>query len=111
MSADVCTTKTSVPDKRERSSGENRNEIDSLAYGKDGGVPGISTWIEHLPGGIDLVILFNGSEKRHAEHPEEAERPSEAASGNALQDARKQAADLLREVKQWPRGDLFEKYR
>src|SRR6202000_68924 len=64
-------------------------ELDALAYGKDGGVPGIATWIEHLPGGIDLVILLNGSERRHAEHPEEAERPTEAPKGNALQDTRK----------------------
>ncbi len=59
-------------------------------------MPGIATWIEHLPGGIDLVILLNGSERRHAEHPEEAEQPTEALKGNALQDARKAAYDMLR---------------
>jgi CubicO group peptidase (beta-lactamase class C family) len=90
---------------------EKQFDIDNLAYGKDGGVPGISTWIEHLPGGSDWVIFFNGSEKRHTEHPDEAERPSESPTGNALQDARKQVVDLLREVKQWPHGDLFEKYQ
>jgi N-acyl-D-amino-acid deacylase len=87
------------------------NDFDNLAYGKDGGVPGISTWIEHLPGGIDWVVLFNGSERRHAEHPEEAERPSESPTGNALQDARKEVMEVLREVKRFPRGDLFERFQ
>jgi CubicO group peptidase (beta-lactamase class C family) len=90
---------------------DNAVELDALAYGKDGGVPGIATWIEHLPGGIDLVILLNGSERRHAEHPEEAERPTEAPKGNALQDARKATYDVLRQVKSWPQGDLFERYQ
>ncbi len=97
-----------VPTVRER---VGEIDIDNLAYGKDGGVPGISTWIEHLPGGIDWVVLFNGSERRHAEHPEEAERPSESESGNALQDAHKDVVDVLRDVREWPRGDLFERFR
>ena len=86
------------------------DENDRLAYGKDGGVPGISTWIEHLPGGIDWVVLFNASAHPEAQ-PERAERPSEAEEGNALQDAQKEVVGLLREVQAWPRGDLFEKYR
>ncbi len=92
-------------------SGRDLGDIDSLAYGKDGGVPGISTWIEHLPGGIDWVVLFNGSEKRHAERPEEAERPSESPTGNALQDACKEVAQILSETSEWPRCNLFERYR
>jgi CubicO group peptidase (beta-lactamase class C family) len=87
-----------------------KKSADTLAYGKDGGVPGISTWIEHLPGGIDWVVLFNGSVRHRENHPEETEQPSEAPQGNALQDARKEVVEILREVKEWPRGDLFEQF-
>ncbi len=87
-----------------------KKSADTLAYGKDGGVPGISTWIEHLPGGIDWVVLFNGSVRHRENHPEETEQPSEAPQGNALQDARKEVVELLRGVKEWPRGDLFERF-
>jgi N-acyl-D-amino-acid deacylase len=87
-----------------------KKPADDLAYGKDGGILGISTWIEHLPGGIDWVVLFNGSPRHRENHPEEAERPSESPQGNALQDARKEVVELLRGIKEWPRGDLFETY-
>ena len=87
-----------------------KKSADTLAYGKDGGVPGISTWIEHLPGGIDWVVLFNGSVRHRENHPEETEQPSEAPQGNALQDVRKEVVELLRGVKEWPRGDLFERF-
>jgi len=111
---------------------------EGLAYGKDGGVNGISTWFEHLPGGIDWVVLFNGSnpdtpepkkpektvgdakkEKPTAEKPK-AEKPTEKAAekpaadkpkATSLADTRKQMLELLRSVKQWPSGDLFEKFK
>jgi CubicO group peptidase (beta-lactamase class C family) len=88
-----------------------RGEGDHIAYGKDGGVAGISTWIEHLPGDIDWCVLFNGSPKPHPDHPEQAERPSEAEKTNALQDTQKEVLAILREVQQWPSGDLFERFR
>ncbi|HEY2881512.1 MAG TPA: serine hydrolase domain-containing protein [Pirellulales bacterium] len=102
---------------REKSeTAQRRAEIDELAWGKDGGLPGVSTWIEHLPGGIDWVVLFNGSKRQSVAGEktitaEDEEHPSEAPQGNALQDARKEVVELLRDVKQWPEGDLFEKYR
>jgi len=86
------------------------HEIENLAYGKDGGLPGISTWIQHLPGDIDWVVLFNGS-KPKAARAEDIEHPADAPEGNALQDAQKEVIQLLRSVDSWPRGDLFEKYR
>jgi N-acyl-D-amino-acid deacylase len=89
-------------------SGDNKM-IDNLAYGKDGGLPGVSTWVQHLPGGIDWIVLFNAS-KRGKENPQDAENPSDDPKGNALQDAQKEVLDILRDVKQWPKGDLFEKY-
>ena len=70
-----------------------------------------ATGIEHLPGDIDWCVLFNGSPKPHPERPEEAERPSEAEKTNALQDAQKEVLGILREVQQWPSGDLFERMR
>jgi hypothetical protein len=48
--------------------------------------------------------------RRRENHPEETEQLSEAPQGNALQDARKEVVELLREVKEWPRGDLFERF-
>ena len=87
-----------------------KKSADNLAYGKDGGIPGISTWIEHLPGGIDWVVLFNASVRHRENHPEETEQPSEAPQGNALQDVRKEVVELLRGVKEWPRGDLFGQF-
>ncbi|HTQ38081.1 MAG TPA: serine hydrolase domain-containing protein [Pirellulales bacterium] len=83
--------------------------IANLAYSKNGGLPGISTWIQHLPGGIDWVILFNSS--KPTAKPEETEHPADAPQGNALQDAQKEVVELIRNINDWPRGDLFEKYR
>jgi N-acyl-D-amino-acid deacylase len=89
---------------------EENGSSEHLAYGKDGGLPGISTWIQHLPGGIDWVVLFNASKPR-VKNQEDIEHPSEAPQGNALQDAQKEMVPLLHNVGEWPRGDLFEKYR
>jgi hypothetical protein len=88
---------------------ERDTTIENLSYSKNGGLAGISTWIQHLPGGIDWVILFNSS--KATAKPEETEHPADAPQGNALQDAQKEVVDLLRTVNDWPRGDLFEKYR
>jgi N-acyl-D-amino-acid deacylase len=78
-----------------------------LAYGKNGGLPGTSTWIQHLPGGINWAVFFNGTvPKRPA-----AEHAAEAPKGDALSDAQKGVVDLIKNVEEWPEGDLFEKYR
>jgi CubicO group peptidase (beta-lactamase class C family) len=88
---------------------ERDRDIANLSYSKNGGLAGISTWIQHLPGGIDWVILFNSS--KATAKPEETERPVEAPQGNALQDAQKEVVEVLQKITEWPRGDLFEKYR
>jgi CubicO group peptidase (beta-lactamase class C family) len=119
-----------------------------LAYGKDGGVNGISTYIEHLPGDIDWVVLFNGALPEGAENKDEkknekkgpdssdkpagksnekpadeptsnpddtadasVQKPSDAPKISALHDTRPRMVELLRGVTQWPKGDLFSKYR
>ncbi len=132
-----------------------------FAYGKDGGVNGVSTWIEHLPGGIDWVVLFNGtvsddddpsehqnSKEKSTSKPDEKSKskPSEHSPASktgtssdkssdkpidhpitgptdktihplvnydqqsALRDIRPKIIDLLRTVKEWPKGDLFPQY-
>jgi hypothetical protein len=35
-----------------------------ISYQKYGGIAGISTFIEHLPDGVDFAVLFNASPKR-----------------------------------------------
>ena len=82
---------------------------DDLAYSKNGGLPGISTWIQHLPGGIDWVVLFNGSKNQAAEAQEND--PAETPKSSALADAQKEVVEILRGVDRWPGGDLFEKYK
>lgn len=50
-----------------------------LAYAKDGGVNGISTWIEHLPGDIDWVVLFNGTVPDEPDAKDAAKSKSKSA--------------------------------
>lgn len=65
------------------------------AYGwaKDGGLAGIQTWVQHLPEGIDLVILCNSS-------------PPHGQVGE-LAMVRPKVIEFLRGVRAWPEGDLF----
>jgi len=58
-------------------------------WAKDGGVPGVSTWVQHLPSGVDFVILCNTSGE------------------GELAQVRPKVLDFVRSVRQWPDGDLF----
>ncbi len=81
-----------------------------LAYGKNGGLAGASTWIEHLPGGIDWVVFLNAS-GREPPRPEDSGKQPPPKTPGALEDTQKRVVELLRNVKKWPEGDLFEKYK
>jgi N-acyl-D-amino-acid deacylase len=41
----------------------------TVLYGKNGGIPGTSTWIEHRPDGIDFAAFYNGGNGRGAHRP------------------------------------------
>jgi N-acyl-D-amino-acid deacylase len=78
-----------------------------LAYGKNGGLPGTSTWIQHLPGGINWAVFFNGTVPYHPP----SEHVVEGPKGDALSDAQKGVIELIKNVEEWPEGNLFDKYR
>ena len=63
-------------------------------YGKNGGVAGISTFVEHDPGGVDWVLLFNGSGPKKGP--------------DALAQAIPQIRQAVHDAQQWPKRDLFE---
>jgi N-acyl-D-amino-acid deacylase len=66
-----------------------------LAFGKNGGKPGVMAWIEHLPGPIDWAVMFNTSKPKEA-------RQSPAGV------VRRRLLEALAEIKAWPEHDLFE---
>jgi N-acyl-D-amino-acid deacylase len=74
---------------------------EGVRYTKNGGVPGIATWIEHLPNGVCWAAFFNGNFKDESE--EEEDQPRKVAG--------KKPWPLLREAMQkidkWPAHDLF----
>jgi CubicO group peptidase (beta-lactamase class C family) len=41
----------------------------AVFYGKNGGIPGTSTWIEHRPDGIDFAAFYNGGNGSGAHRP------------------------------------------
>jgi hypothetical protein len=68
----------------------------SWHYSKNGGRPGVSAWIEHLPDGVSWAVLFNtSSDKEQGE--------------TALAAARKRIPGAIGQVKAWPARDLFER--
>ena len=70
-----------------------RKTEEGFGYAKNGGLHGVSTWIEHLPGGVDWALLVNTS-VAHREVPMMATFETEIPRAIA-------------EVKEWPEIDLF----
>ena len=68
---------------------------DGHRFSKNGGVPGIHAYIEHLPGGVDWVVLLNGGEH-------EAGKPS------PLSFCTQHVREAIGRVKHWPQRDLFQ---
>jgi len=73
------------------------NPLAGYEYGKDGGLPGISTWVQHLANGVDWALLVNSSA---------------AETGDSAQSViRDQVLPRLRSLSAWPDGDLFGQFR
>lgn len=64
-------------------------------YSKNGGRPGVSAWLEHLPGGVSWAVLFNTSADKEGD-------------GTPLREARQRIPAAVEQVKAWPKRDLFE---
>lgn len=66
-------------------------------YSKNGGLPGVSTLVQHLANGVDLALLVNSSSSHEQPPPEKTiSTPLEAR---------------LRSLAAWPDGDLFGDFR
>jgi N-acyl-D-amino-acid deacylase len=70
-----------------------RRTGDGFGYAKNGGLAGVSTWIEHLPGGVDWVLLVNT-------RVEQSEVPMMATF-------EKEVRRAIAETRKWPGIDLF----
>ena len=70
---------------------------DGIRFSKNGGVPGIHAYIEHLPGGLDWVVLLNGGQHRRTNRPRWASAPSGSARRSSGRT-------------QWPQRDLFQRH-
>lgn len=64
------------------------------SWGKDGGLGGIQTYVEHLAIGANFVLLFNSS-------------AADGDGGGALALVKPRVIDFIRQVGAWPDGDLF----
>lgn len=69
-------------------------------YQKDGGLPGISTFIQHMPDGTDWVLFLNATPPR-----------GDRGEPSALRAAMRRIPAAIRAVPSWPDGDLFEQFR
>jgi N-acyl-D-amino-acid deacylase len=67
-----------------------------VGYAKNGGIPGISAFICHLPNGVDFAVCFNGSPP--ADIKKEAQNHLYVPVRKAIE-----------EIRNWPEGDLWEK--
>jgi len=66
-------------------------------YGKDGGLAGVSTWVQHLANGVDWAVLINSSEIH--------------GQGPAIGPVKAQLVPRLHSMAAWPDGDLFGEFR
>lgn len=65
-------------------------------YAKNGGKPGVSAYIQHLPNGVDWVVLFNSGHENIPGEP------------TPLGRARRDIPAAIRAVTVWPAPDLFQ---
>jgi len=61
-------------------------------WSKDGALPGVSTWVQHMPSGVNFAILCNSSGE------------------GALAQIRPRVLEFIRGVREWPDGDLFAEF-
>jgi CubicO group peptidase (beta-lactamase class C family) len=76
---------------------------DGIDYHKNGGIAGISTFIAHLPDGVDFAVLFNWSRDRRIEEEDRSKEQKGSPWGEIKAD--------IGAIRQWPRGTLWRKYR
>lgn len=67
-------------------------------WGKDGGLGGIQTYVEHLAIGANYVLLFNSA-------------PRQQGETGALALVKPQVIRFIQQVRAWPEGDLFAQFR
>src|SRR5262249_21909525 len=75
-----------------------RQTREGVAFNKDGGIAGIQTFMQHLPGDVDWALGFNGSSSGESREPgsDEARQPN----------AREAILKAIAQQKDWPPGDL-----
>jgi N-acyl-D-amino-acid deacylase len=66
-------------------------------FSKNGGKPGVSAWIEHLPGNVDWAFMLNTS-VRASDKPGGPSAPSELI---------RRVDEVIEATTQWPQRDLF----
>ncbi len=69
------------------------------SWGKDGGLPGIQTYVERLAIGANFVLLFNSSPAHDGD------------ADGALALVKPKVVDFIRQQRAWPDGDLFAAFR
>lgn len=79
-----------------------KSSKEGISYQKDGGIPGISTFIEHLPNGVDFAVLLNGSPSHHPKN----ETRSKEETGHPW----KTVKGEIEKITKWPHGNLWEKF-
>lgn len=73
---------------------------DRYSWGKDGGLSGIETWVQHLPlgAGVDFVLMFNSGVQHNS------------GMEGALGQIRPKVIEFIRAQQSWPQGDLFAQF-
>src|SRR5262249_24066744 len=83
-----------------------RNSAEGTLYHKNGAVAGISTYIEHLPNGVNWALFFNGNlGGAHELASDNAPEQREARGG-----ARRAIRLAIENTSTWPDVDLFGKF-
>jgi CubicO group peptidase (beta-lactamase class C family) len=67
------------------------------SWGKDGGLGGIQTYVEHLAIGANFVLLFNSA--------------PQGDEGGALALVKPKVVEFVQQMRAWPDGDLFQAFR
>jgi CubicO group peptidase (beta-lactamase class C family) len=64
-------------------------------YRKNGGLPGVHSWLEHRDDGVDWALFWNGG------------RVEDKEKGPVMPEFVKQVGNAMTEVRSWPEVDLF----
>jgi len=78
----------------------------AVSYQKNGAAAGISTFMEHLAGGVDFAVLFNGSPGGDEDDSGQRETNDKRQGPPYLE-----IKAAIEKTTSWPKHDLFGKYR